>query len=789
MEDEESSSVSSSGDDSIPQEYDQPSTGEMFQMHKSTASYHMVRDIFCRLIGACFAFAHSSLYVQWDGLFGVDGLEPVGTFIQRGGISKEGSLHNLFGYQSSSGLDVDTFADLLCLTGFVSALLTVVAPSNTWTLATTWICYLSLYKVGQTFLSFQWDILLLETGFLAVLWAPWALPFIRGSRDTKSQSLSSPVVLWMIRFTLFKLMFMSGVVKIQANCPTWMKLTALEYHYATQCIPMPLAWYAHQIHPFFHQVSVATCLVIEIPLAFLIMAPFRQLRAYAGISQLLLQLLILLTGNYTFFNLLTMVLSLVCFDDQYLKYVTFGDSLLLVEVDEDSLTAADSPLNNDLAANDEEEIRWSWSQIDNFGLMLWLGRCFRYLENCKYSNKAFAAIFAGFLSWLYLTLFTLHSEEKISEMGVDKYRLTLNISVKDANELVDDYIPLVLIGFGIFITLVSLQDIGHRFMTVVCENSWSCKIGNFWKLVECSVVLTIALTIVLPSSAVTFVTISNRMRSLVPQHAFKIYENYHPYMVSSSYGLFRRMTGMGRNRHDEYGRHVSVIARPEIILEGSDDGGKSWKEIEFLYKPGNVSRRPPIVAPHQPRLDWQMWFAALGNYQGAPWFIHLVDKLLEGSQDTLSLIDKKSYPFKDSPPTLIRSRLFHYDFTRLDTEWNRRVKHTTILDESNAHQWWHRSKKGEEYTPPLQKRNPSVDSFLLQHGWDRPSASKKNKAARCSLGNKGKTFSFIGMSVRSRAVCRFVYQIRTMDLSIGTLNSMVYATLALRFFTGLLTNF
>ena len=120
----------------------------------------------------------------------------------------------------------------------------------------------------------------------------------------------------------------------------------------------------------------------------MIIAPFRQFRAYAGISQLLLQFLILLTGNYNFFNLLTMVLSLVCFDDQYLKYIACYDRLFLVEVDEDSLTAADSLLDKDHASNDEEEIRWSWSQIDNFGLMLWLRRCFHYLEHCKYSESS-----------------------------------------------------------------------------------------------------------------------------------------------------------------------------------------------------------------------------------------------------------------------------------------------------------------------------------------------------------------------------------------------------------------
>ena len=79
--------------------------------------------------------------------------------------------------------------------------------------------------------------------------------------------------------------------------------------------------------------------------------------------------------------------------------------------------------------------------------------------------------------------------------------------------------------------------------------------------------------------------------------------------ISSSYGLFRRMTGVGAS---------SEVARAEIIIEGSDDG-IDFFPYEFKYKPGDLARMPGIVAPHQPRLDWQMWFAALSSYQNNPW--------------------------------------------------------------------------------------------------------------------------------------------------------------------------
>lgn len=118
-------------------------------------------------------------------------------------------------------------------------------------------------------------------------------------------------------------MFMSGVVKIQADCPTWHHLTALEYHFATQCLPGPLSWWVHQLNPLLLRMSVAATLVIEIPLAFLSIAPTRQMRAFGAKLQLLLQVMIIVTGNYNFFNLLTISLCLLCFEPR--DYIICND--------------------------------------------------------------------------------------------------------------------------------------------------------------------------------------------------------------------------------------------------------------------------------------------------------------------------------------------------------------------------------------------------------------------------------------------------------------------------------
>ena len=115
--------------------------------------------------------------------------------------------------------------------------------------------------------------------------------------------------------------------------------------------------------------------------------------------------------------------------------------------------------------------------------------------------------------------------------------------------------------------------------------------------------------------------------------------------VPNSYGLFRVMTK----------------ERREIVLEGSNDG-QTWKTYEFKWKPGDPNRRPSFVEPHLPRLDWQMWFAALRpNYQSTPWFPNLVYRMLEGSDGVLGLL--KTNPFQDAPPAMIRAQLYDYRFT------------------------------------------------------------------------------------------------------------------------------
>jgi hypothetical protein len=109
---------------------------------------------------------------------------------------------------------------------------------------------------------------------------------------------------------------------------------------------------------------------------------------------------------------------------------------------------------------------------------------------------------------------------------------------------------------------------------------------------------------------------------------------------------------------------VMTTERPEILLEGSADG-RDWQPYTFRWKPGPPDRAPAFVEPHMPRLDWQMWFAALrGRCQ--PWFQRFMLRLLEGAPDVVALLADD--PFPETPPRYLRARLQRYRFTSFGSD-------------------------------------------------------------------------------------------------------------------------
>jgi hypothetical protein len=348
-------------------------------------------------------------------------------------------------------------------------------------LAVSWVLWVSICSVGQDFLSFQWDLLLVEAGFLAMF---------------ASDAL---LIVWLFRLLIFRLMFMSGVVKLASGDATWRNLTALQYHYETQPLPTPLAWLMHQLPGALQRGSTAMVFIVEFAVPFLFFAP-RRLRVAGAWVTIGLQVLILLTGNYAYFNWLTIALCLWLFIEPSSRRIAWPAAALA-------------------------------AGIGVLSLMTWL-----------------------------------------EVFGV----------------------PL-------------------------------------------------------------------------PSGALRLADRLGPLRVVNSYGLFANMT----------------TTRPEIVLEGSSDG-ENWQAYEFRFKPGAMRRAPPIVAPHQPRLDWQMWFAALGSVQQNPWFVRFVEKLLRGEPAVTSLLAYN--PFLKSPPKYVRARLYQYHFTRFGEPG-----------------WWRREESGL-YLPPVSLR-------------------------------------------------------------------------------------
>src|SRR2546421_4025531 len=167
-------------------------------------------------------------------------------------------------------------------------------------LAIAFILYLSLVHIGQTFLGYQWDYLLLEAGFLAIFLVP-TLPRI-----------------WLFRWLLFRLMLLSGPAKLLSGDPTWRSLTALQYHYETQPLPTRFAWYFHQLPAGFQKFSVLYMFFVELVVPFLMFAP-RRIRHFAAAATIVLQTFVFITGNYAFFNLMDVALCLFLYDDVILR--------------------------------------------------------------------------------------------------------------------------------------------------------------------------------------------------------------------------------------------------------------------------------------------------------------------------------------------------------------------------------------------------------------------------------------------------------------------------------------
>ena len=478
--------------------------------------HRLAIGLFLRALALIFLFAFVSLGVQVTGLVGSQGILPLTEYLA--GLRQALGWTAMLRFPGVFWLDAsDASLQAACAAGAVLSILLFFGAMQRVALPLMVALYLSLFYAGQVFTQFQWDLLLIETGFLAI-----------------ALQTGSAAALWLGRWLLFRFLFLSGAVKLLSGDPAWRDLTALYYHFETQPLPTPLAWYAQRLpHGFLE--SLAAChFAIELGVVFLIFLP-RRLRFFAAWAVMVLQLAILATGNYNFFNLLVLALALLLFDDAALRRL-----------------------------------------VRPLGIERWL--------ECAASPRPGAVA------------------------------------------------ARVVAAYAAAAFAVGATQMGETFRRHPVGGA-----------------LGAAMDVVAPLRAV------------------------------NPYGVFARM----------------VTERLEIVVEGTADGVQ-WREYRFRYQPGAVTQAPRWVAPHQPRLDWQMWFAALGEANDNPWVTRFLARLLENSPPVLALL--AANPFPGQPPVAVRANLYRYRFG--------------TAEEKRRGIWWEREPAGVFY--------PAVGKGQLERGPGAP---------------------------------------------------------------------
>jgi hypothetical protein len=275
-------------------------------------SYLLTRFVILRLLGLVYAVAFLILIRQLSPLIGADGLLPAARYL--------GEIRASVGATSDAALALPTLFWLDCSDttllaaawlGFGLSLLVLFGATNALLQFALWGLYLSFVQIGQLFYGYGWETQLCETGFLAIFLCP-----LRGLGPFASAS--PPVVaIWLFRWLIIRIMLGAAAIKLRGD-PCWRDFTCLVYHYETQPIPNPLSWWLHARPPWFHTIGVAFNHLVELIVPFFVIGP-RRVRAVAGLFLIAFQVVLILSGNLSFLNWLTIVPALACFDDQTLS--------------------------------------------------------------------------------------------------------------------------------------------------------------------------------------------------------------------------------------------------------------------------------------------------------------------------------------------------------------------------------------------------------------------------------------------------------------------------------------
>ncbi|MGH9408927.1 MAG: lipase maturation factor family protein [Vicinamibacterales bacterium] len=270
-----------------------------------TSSYWYSRFIFERGLALIYLIGFIAVVNQFIPLLGAGGLLPATRFIRAVPFKDSPSIFYLFStdrvFRAAGWLGI--LLSLVALTGVMQQR-SAIAAAIVWGLL--WILYLSFINVGQTFYAFGWESLLCEAGFFTIF---------AGAVNTPPHLLLN----WIYRWTLFRLMFGAGLIKIRGDA-CWRNLTCLDYYFETQPIPNPLSWYFHWLPRWALHGGVVFNHFVElvVPFGYFLPQPFAGI---AGLITIVFQLGLILSGNLSWLNWLTIVLAFTTLDQRFLSWL------------------------------------------------------------------------------------------------------------------------------------------------------------------------------------------------------------------------------------------------------------------------------------------------------------------------------------------------------------------------------------------------------------------------------------------------------------------------------------
>jgi len=272
-------------------------------------TYWLTRFLFLRLLGLIYLVAFLIAVHQFRPLAGEHGLLPAPQFLRAVTAAYGAGPDRFFRLPTLFWLGAtDAAFAAAAWAGVALASCVVLGLANAPMMAALWILYMSFVHVGQLFYGYGWEMLLLETGFLAIFLCPLASP-----HPFPRSTPPSPIVIVLLRWLAFRLMFGAGLIKLRGD-PCWRDLTCMLYHYETQPLPNPLSFYLHQMPAWFHRGEVVFNHFVELIVPWFVFGP-RRLRHAAGAFLVAFQALLILSGNLSFLNWLTIAVCVSCFDD------------------------------------------------------------------------------------------------------------------------------------------------------------------------------------------------------------------------------------------------------------------------------------------------------------------------------------------------------------------------------------------------------------------------------------------------------------------------------------------